>query len=74
MTTAPVWDENYKEWWEDWSTVSFKPNFWWRLKYLFKPHDIMFCWGNDQWFTVGFEDQWYFAIGGVPTSERNRKI
>ena len=63
-----------KEWWINWSTVSFRPNFWWRLKYLFKPHDIMFCWGDDRYFVVGMDNQEFISCGGVPTKERNRKF
>ena len=60
------------EWWHNWFTVIVMPGFWWRLKFLFKPHDLMFCVGDDEWFTSGFKNQslWYF--GGVPVSQRNR--
>lgn len=57
---------------DKWSTVILTPTFWWRLKFLFKPHDLMFCWGEDKWFTTGFTGQQYFAIGGVPNKELHR--
>jgi hypothetical protein len=57
---------------DKWSTVIMTTNFWWRLKFLFKPHDLIFCWGEDKWFTKGFLGQNYVSIGGVPDSEQHR--
>lgn len=51
----------------DWSTVIFfKPTLWWRLKMLFKPHDLTFCYSDKYWFADGFTDQQYLSCGGVP--------
>lgn len=55
-----------------WSTVIVRPTFWWRLRYFFKPHDLIFCWGEDRWMTSGFTGQEFLSLGGVPTAMRHR--
>ena len=55
-----------------WSTIILRPSIWWRLKYLFKPHDLIFCWGDDRYMTSGFAGEEALSIGGVPTHMRHR--
>lgn len=55
-----------------WSTVIIRPSLWWRLKLLFRPSDLIFCWGEDRYMLKGFLGETYVAIGGVPTHMRQR--
>jgi hypothetical protein len=55
-----------------WFSVILRPRFWWRLKYLFKPHDLVFCASDDSWFVDGFYNETYLACGGVPDRLRHR--
>ena len=57
---------------EKWSTVILKPKFWWRLKFLLNPHDLVFCWGDDKWMLGGFTGEECLSIGGVPANMRHR--
>lgn len=58
---------------EDWMTIIVRPSLWWRLKYLFKPHDLIFCTNPRKYFCVGFNDQFVTSIGGIPTKLRDRQ-
>lgn len=53
------------EWWRNWSSVSIKPRFWWRLKYLFRPHYLVFCWdgAGEHWFIAGFDGEVALSAG-----------
>lgn len=50
----------------EWSTIIFKPTFWWRVKALFKCPEIIFCWGQDRWTTRGLKCSEYISVCGVP--------
>jgi len=57
-----------------WSTVIIRPSLWWRIRALFKPPEIIFCWGQDRYMTKGFLGETLVAIGGVPTHMRERAM
>jgi hypothetical protein len=53
-----------------WSTVILLPDFWWKLRSLFRKTEIMFCWNADEYMVRGLHGQQMFAIGGLPTKIR----
>jgi hypothetical protein len=55
-----------------WTSVIFRPSLWWRIRALFKPPEIIVCWGQDRYMTSGFGGEEYLAAGGVPISMRSR--
>lgn len=66
-------DPDFKPDWTQWSSVSFYDlSFWWRLKLLFKPHPLVFCWGEDHWFTDGFLGEQRLYVNAVPNYLQNK--
>jgi len=55
----------------EWSTVIVEPSLWWRLKALFIPPKIIFCWGQDKFALRGFKGEMFHSVGGLPTKMRD---
>lgn len=59
----------------EWSTVVFlKPPLWWRIKQVFRPTELTFCWGQDRYIIRGREGHDLFKMGGIPSDLRTHLI
>lgn len=58
-----------------WAYITlYKSSLWWRIKFLFRPHDIVFGYSDRHWKLKGADGFHWLSVGDLPDDMKREAI